>query len=117
MAGQQMEWHQTHGNHLFNIFDTIPLILLESLTRACAPIKVTPTSFGTVEKHLESDGQLNAIEIHILYVEQNVTVNGQCLFSLCAVEPSCQKAPGCDRPAAEKSTVMVTLILSLLPDS
>ena len=38
MAGtEQMEWHQTHGNHVFNVFDTIPPIPLQSLPRACPP--------------------------------------------------------------------------------
>jgi hypothetical protein len=27
-ATEQKEWHQTHGNHVFDVFDTIPLILL-----------------------------------------------------------------------------------------
>ena len=27
----QMEWHQTPGNHVFDVFDTIPLIPLQSL--------------------------------------------------------------------------------------
>ena len=32
MAGTlQMEWHQAHGNHVFDVFDTIPLILLQPL--------------------------------------------------------------------------------------
>jgi hypothetical protein len=33
---ESMEWHQTHGNHVFHVFDTIPLILLQPL-RACSP--------------------------------------------------------------------------------
>ena len=29
MAGtSQMEWNQAHGNHVFDVFDTIPLIPL-----------------------------------------------------------------------------------------
>ena len=37
MAGtEQMEWHQTLGNHVFDVFDTIPLISLRSLPRACS---------------------------------------------------------------------------------
>ena len=34
---EQMEWHQTPGNHVFDVFDTIPLIPLQSLPRARAP--------------------------------------------------------------------------------
>jgi hypothetical protein len=31
MAGtEQTEWHQTPGNHLFDVFDTIPLIITTS---------------------------------------------------------------------------------------
>ena len=38
MAGMvQMEWHQTPGNHVLVVFDTIPLILLQSLPRARPP--------------------------------------------------------------------------------
>ena len=32
-----MEWHQTHGNHVFDVFDTIPLILLQPLPWASPP--------------------------------------------------------------------------------
>jgi hypothetical protein len=43
-----MEWHQIPGNHVFDVFDTIPLILLQSLTQAHSPqFKVPPTSCGT----------------------------------------------------------------------
>jgi hypothetical protein len=31
---EQMEWHQTPGNHVFDVFDTIPLIPLQSLPQA-----------------------------------------------------------------------------------
>ena len=38
MAGmEQMEWYQTHGNHVFDICDTIPLIRLQTLPRARPP--------------------------------------------------------------------------------
>jgi hypothetical protein len=47
MAGTaQMEWHQTPGNHVFDVYDTIPLIPLQSLPRAFSPINVPPTSCG-----------------------------------------------------------------------
>jgi hypothetical protein len=32
-----MEWHQTPEDHVFYVFDTIPLILLQSLPQACPP--------------------------------------------------------------------------------
>ena len=34
---EQMEWHQIHGNHVFDVFDIISLIPLQSLPRACSP--------------------------------------------------------------------------------
>ena len=41
MAGtEQMEWHQTpgnHGTHVFDVFDTVPLIPFQSLQRARPP--------------------------------------------------------------------------------
>ena len=38
MAGTvQMEWHHTPGNHVFDVFDTIPMIPLQSLPQACSP--------------------------------------------------------------------------------
>jgi hypothetical protein len=38
MAGtEQIEWHQTPGNHVFDVFDTIPLIQLQSLPLARSP--------------------------------------------------------------------------------
>uniref|UniRef100_A0A8C7N2H8 Very-long-chain (3R)-3-hydroxyacyl-CoA dehydratase n=1 Tax=Oncorhynchus kisutch TaxID=8019 RepID=A0A8C7N2H8_ONCKI len=45
MSGtEQMEWNGNHGNH---VFDTMPLIPLQSLPRACPPqMKVPPTSCG-----------------------------------------------------------------------
>ena len=33
----EMEWHQTHGNHMFDVFDSIPLISLQPLPRARPP--------------------------------------------------------------------------------
>ena len=32
-----MEWHLSPGNHVFDVFDTIPRILLQSLPRARPP--------------------------------------------------------------------------------
>ena len=32
-----MEWHQTHGRQMFDVFDTIPPILLRPLPRAVLP--------------------------------------------------------------------------------
>uniref|UniRef100_A0A4W5RQB8 Kinesin family member 1A n=1 Tax=Hucho hucho TaxID=62062 RepID=A0A4W5RQB8_9TELE len=38
MAGtERMEWHQTHGNHVFDVVDTFPLIPLRPLPRARPP--------------------------------------------------------------------------------
>lgn len=38
----QMEWHQIHGNHVFNLFDTIPA---PAITMSpSSPIKLPPTS-------------------------------------------------------------------------
>ena len=38
MAGTaSMEWHQTHGNNVFDVFDTIPLILLQPLPQPRPP--------------------------------------------------------------------------------
>ena len=38
MAGtEQMEWHQTHGNHVFDVFNTIPPFPLQPLPRARPP--------------------------------------------------------------------------------
>ena len=38
MAGtEQMEWHQTPENQVFDVFDTVPMILRQSLLRACPP--------------------------------------------------------------------------------
>jgi hypothetical protein len=38
MSGTElMEWHQTNRNHVFNVFDNIPLIPLQPLPRACPP--------------------------------------------------------------------------------
>ena len=34
---ERMEWHQTPGNHVFGVFDTIPLIPLQSLPQARPP--------------------------------------------------------------------------------
>jgi hypothetical protein len=33
----QMEWHQTPVNNMFDVFDTIPLIALQSLPRVHSP--------------------------------------------------------------------------------
>ena len=33
---EQMEWHQTPGNHVFDVFNTIPLIPLQSLPQVCS---------------------------------------------------------------------------------
>ena len=40
----QIEWHQTHGNHLFDVFYAIPPIPLVITTSPFSPIKVPPTS-------------------------------------------------------------------------
>ena len=38
MSGtEQMEWQQTQGNHVFNVVDTVPPILLQPLPRAHPP--------------------------------------------------------------------------------
>jgi hypothetical protein len=38
MAGTAlMEWHQTHGNQVFDVFATIPPTLLQTIPRARAP--------------------------------------------------------------------------------
>ena len=35
MSGtEQMEWHQTPGNHVFDVFDSVLLIPLQSLPQA-----------------------------------------------------------------------------------
>jgi hypothetical protein len=31
-GAEQLEWHQTPGNYVFNVFDTIPLIPLPVIT-------------------------------------------------------------------------------------
>ena len=44
---ERMEWHQTHGNHVFSVVDTIPPIPLPAVTTsASSPIKGLPTSCG-----------------------------------------------------------------------
>jgi hypothetical protein len=53
MAGMEhMEWHQTHGNHVFDVFDTIPYIL-SYYHEPILPIKVPPTSY---ELHSQKKG-------------------------------------------------------------
>ena len=34
---EQMEWHQTHGNYVLYVFDTVPLIPLQPLPQARSP--------------------------------------------------------------------------------
>ena len=55
MAGtERMEWHQTHGNHVLDVFDTIPLILLQSLPRAllvCSTLYVEYAHTVHIQKH------------------------------------------------------------------
>ena len=38
MSGmKQVEWHPTHGNHVFDLFDNVPPIPLQPLPRARPP--------------------------------------------------------------------------------
>ena len=44
---EQMEWNQTPGNHVFDVFDTVPLIPLQPLPQARSPqLWVPSTSCG-----------------------------------------------------------------------
>jgi hypothetical protein len=45
---EQMEWHQTHGNHVFDVLDTIPLIPLQTLPGARPPQHPVVYSTGSV---------------------------------------------------------------------
>jgi hypothetical protein len=59
MAGtEQIEWLRNHGIHVFDVFDTIPLITLQPL-----PIKVPPTSCGLL---VSVSGRKGDVERRIL---------------------------------------------------
>ena len=71
MAGmEQMEWDQTPGNHGNHVFDTIPLIPLQSFPRARAPqlrFHQTPVLEQEISVFLMSEEMRN-----LLYIKKTI---------------------------------------------
>ena len=90
-----MEWHQTpgnHGNHVFDVFDTIPLILLQSLERDGSsqlrchqPPVVLPAAMKTAMKNMTYLALVGGmVESHRTYHASGLVPHSQ--YEVCVCE-------------------------------